>query len=625
MNNTFYRADIDGLRAIAILGVVFFHFNIYPFEGGYLGVDVFLVISGYLITSFILPKLKDNNFNFFEFFLRRIKRLLPTYYITLLLSFVFAYFAFEPDIFNKFAKSSVNSIFFISNFFFWKNSGYWDESNTNPLLHTWTLSLEWQFYFFISIFFYLTWHLFKNYLKLILLIIFVLSLALSIMYIGRSVSFFLIPFRLFEFSIGSLIFLFDKKIKLLENNKNLFSFFGFFLIVFSFINFNSASDVPGYISLIPCFGTAILLYQNNSFVHRILSYKNIVYVGLISYSLYLFHWPILTYYNSFYVTELKYEIKILLIIFSLVLAAINYEFIEKKIRKFSFKFMPIKSLYLFSTVFISIFILNFLVIKSNGLPHRVSQEKIKFINSFKDEIILRENFLKNNIDLNFNVSSKVKLLIMGDSHGEDMFMAIKQNIKNNEKLDIEFLEYSHWCFQKNRFKDVAFFLERIQLRVKKCGDEKINFNKNSNLFKEADIILLSSHWYKGIDIYIDEIIDYFKKFSDAKFIVSSKTIFFPRMSQLLLKIEPNEISQINNILYDVKFKAQDLINIELEKKLNNIKVQYLNKSELICDNQQKICNILNKNQSKFHIFDGSHWTLEGAKYFGKKIDFDIFD
>ena len=377
--------------------------------------------------------------------------------------------------------------------------------------------------------------------------------------------------------------------------------------------------------MIPCFGTAILLYQNNSSIHRILRNKNIVYIGLISYSLYLFHWPIVTYYNSFYTTELKYEIKILLIIFSFFLAAINYELIEKKVRKFSFKFIPIKTLSLFSIVFISIFVLNFFVIKNKGLPNRVSQEKIKFINSFKDEVRLRENFLKKNIDLNFDKSSKIKLLILGDSHGEDMFMAIKQNIKNKKKLDIEYLEYSHWCFEKNRFKDIAFFLKRIQSRVKKCKDEKINFTKNSNLFREADIILLSSHWYKGIDTYIDEIIDYFKKFSDAQFIVSSKTIFFPRMSQLLLKIEPNEINEINSILYDVKFKAQDLVNIELEKKLKNIKIQYLNKSTLICDDQLEICNILNDEQTKFHIFDGSHWTLEGAKYFGEKIDYSIFE
>ena len=624
MNNTFYRADIDGLRAIAILGVVFFHFDIYPFEGGYLGVDVFLVISGYLIASFILPKLKNNSFNFFEFFLRRIKRLLPTYYITLVLSFVLAYFVFEPDIFNKFAKSSISSMFFVSNFFFWKNSGYWDESNTNPLLHTWTLSLEWQFYFFISIFFYLGWRFFKNYLKILLLIIFVLSLALSILYIGRNVSFFLIPFRLFEFAIGSFIFLMEKKIKLFENNKNIISFFGFFLIIFSFINFNSASNVPGYISLIPCFGTAIILYQNNSYLHRILKNKSIVYIGLISYSLYLFHWPIITYYNSFYIAELRYEIKILLLIFSLILSAINYELIEKKIRKLSLKFISLNSFFLLATVLISLFVLNFLIIKNNGLPNRISHEKIEFINSFKDEKRIRHNFLENNIDLKFDISSKTKILVLGDSHGEDMFMAIKKNISNKQKLDVEYFEYSHWCFQKNRLKDIAIFLERIQMRVKKCRDEKLNFINNSKLLKEADIILLSSSWYKGIDTYIEEIIDYLKKSSEARFVVSSKTIFFPRMSTLLLRIEPDKINEINRLSYDIKYKAQDLINVKLEKKLKDIKVQYLNKSKLICNNQEQVCNIFNEDNNKFHIFDGSHWTLDGAKYFGEKIDFSIF-
>jgi peptidoglycan/LPS O-acetylase OafA/YrhL len=624
MSNNFYRADIDGLRAIAILGVVFFHFNIYPFYGGYLGVDVFLVISGYLIASFILPKLKNNSFNFFEFFLRRIKRLLPTYYITLVLSFVLAYFVFEPDIFNKFAKSSISSMFFVSNFFFWKNSGYWDESNTNPLLHTWTLSLEWQFYFFISIFFYLGWRFFKNYLKILLLIIFVLSLALSILYIGRNVSFFLIPFRLFEFAIGSFIFLMEKKIKLFENNKNIISFFGFFLIIFSFINFNSASNVPGYISLIPCFGTAIILYQNNSYLHCILRNKSIVYIGLISYSLYLFHWPIITYYNSFYIAELRYEIKILLLIFSLILSAINYELIEKKIRKLSLKSISLNSFFLLATVLISLFVLNFLIIKNNGLPNRISHEKIEFINSFKDEKRIRHNFLENNIDLKFDVSSKTKILVLGDSHGEDMFMAIKKNISNKQKLDVEYFEYSHWCFQKNRLKDIAIFLERIQMRVKKCRDEKLNFTNNSKLLKEADIILLSSSWYKGIDTYIEEIIDYLKKSSEARFVVSSKTIFFPRMSTLLLKIEPDKINEINRLSYDIKYKAQDLINVKLEKKLKDIKVQYLNKSKLICNNQEQVCNIFNKDNNKFHIFDGSHWTLDGAKYFGEKIDFSIF-
>ena len=205
-----------------------------------------------------------------------------------------------------------------------------------------------------------------------------------------------------------------------------------------------------------------------------------------------------------------------------------------------------------------------------------------------------------------------------------MFMAIKQNIMDKQKLDVEYFEYSHWCFQKNKLKDIAIFLERIQMRVKKCKDEKLNFINNSKLLKDADVILLSSHWYKGIDTYIEEIIDYLKKSSEARFIVSSKTIFFPRMSRLFLKLEPDKIDEINELSYEIKFKAQDLINIKLEKKLKDIKIQYLDKSKLICNNQKQICNIFNKDNNKFHIFDGSHWTLEGAKYFGEKIDFSIF-
>ena len=270
------------------------------------------------------------------------------------------------------------------------------------------------------------------------------------------------------------------------------------------------------------------------------------------------------------------------------------------------------------------FVLNYLIIKNNGLPNRISHEKNEFINLINDETKVRNNFLKNNIDLKFDVSSRTKLLVLGDSHGEDLFMAIKQNISNKKKIDVEYLEFSHWCFQKNMLRDIAIFLERIQMRVKKCKDEKLNFINNLKLLKEADIILLSSSWYKNIDTYIEEIINYLKKTSQARFVVSSKTIFFPKISSLLLRIESDKINEINKLSYEIKYKAQDLINIKLEKKLKDIKIQYLDKSKLICNNQKQVCNIFSKDNNKFHIFDGSHWTLEGAKYFGEKIDFSIF-
>ena len=147
-----YRAEIDGLRAVSVLGVLFFHLKFDFFSGGYLGVDVFIVISGYLITSLIYNDLKFKKFNFVNFFLRRARRLLPTYLVVLFLSLVISYLIYLPEELINFSKSLISSTFFVSNFFFWLNSGYWDETNLNPLLHTWSLSIEWQFYLFLSFF-----------------------------------------------------------------------------------------------------------------------------------------------------------------------------------------------------------------------------------------------------------------------------------------------------------------------------------------------------------------------------------------------------------------------------------------------------------------------------------------
>ena len=290
-----YRPDIDGLRAISILGVILFHFKFDFFSGGYLGVDVFIVISGFLITSFIFKRLELNKFSFLEFLIRRAKRLLPSFFAVIFLSLIFAYFIFLPEVLVKFCKSLISAASLSSNFFFWLNSGYWDESNTNPLLHTWSLSLEWQFYLSFSIFSVLIWKLIKlkSYKLTIILFIFlfILSFFCAVLFRDRSMSFFLLPFRLYEFLIGSLIyFIKDQKFLIIKKNKNFFSFFGIFLIIFSFIIFDSESNVPGYIALMPCLGTALLIYQSDSIVHNFLKNRIFVYLGLISYSLYLYHW-----------------------------------------------------------------------------------------------------------------------------------------------------------------------------------------------------------------------------------------------------------------------------------------------------------------------------------------------
>ena len=162
--------------------------------------------------------LKLDNFNFRDFFLRRARRLLPSYFVVLLISLLFSYLFLLPEDLLKFSKSLLSSTIFVSNFFFWLTSGYWEEGSFNPLLHTWSLSLEWQFYFFLSVVSYLIWKISKVIFKnlLIFILIFIISFSLAILFIDRNISFFLLPFRLYEFLIGSFLFFLKEYYNVLE-------------------------------------------------------------------------------------------------------------------------------------------------------------------------------------------------------------------------------------------------------------------------------------------------------------------------------------------------------------------------------------------------------------------------
>ena len=619
-----YRPEIDGLRAISIIGVIFFHFKFDFFSGGYLGVDVFIVISGYLITSFIFNRLKVDNFSFIEFLIRRSKRLLPSFFAVIFFSLIFAYLIFLPEDLVRFCKSIISATFLSSNFFFWLYSGYWDESNSNPLLHTWSLSLEWQFYLTYSFFSVLIWKLikFKFYNLSIFLFIFIFlsSFISALVFLDRNMSFFLLPFRLYEFLIGaSIYFVIDKKNIIIQKNKNILALLGIFLIILSFIIFDSQSNVPGYIALMPCLGTAMLIYLSETIVHKFLRNKVFVYIGLISYSLYLYHWPILIFYSWINIVELDLTTKLFLIFLSVLLSILNYHTIEKPVRLN----LIINKLYGFFLIpFVIIIILFSLhIISKKGFPDRFSDQKNKLIESAKkDSYLSRKNFLDLNIDLKFNKNKEYKILVLGDSNGEDMFFAIKQNL-NLEKFDVEYMKFSAWCFELPKFSKFLSIFERIKKRNQHCLREENFFNNNSELLKNADYIIFSSAWYKNSHMHIENMINFVKNYSNANLIVSSKTVYFPDISILIKRIDEKNILNLNEIAYEVKFDSTKKSNEKLKKKINLLNIKYLDKSELICSEDDKICNIFNEKDNQFYIVDDHHWTLEGAKFYGNKINY----
>ena len=286
-----YRPDIDGLRAIAVLSVIFFHTGISGFSGGFVGVDVFFVISGYLITSIILKDIKSGEFSIARFYERRIRRIFPPLFTVITFTVVVSAFLFDSNSFESFGRSITATTFFCSNVLFWKESGYFDASSiTKPLLHTWSLAVEEQFYIFFPLLLIGITRFSKNrYLQWIVGISLV-SLMMSIIgvYTHQVITFYLLPTRAWELLFGSFLSL--EVIPKLESNvqRNLVSFIGLSLIIFSICFYTESTLFPGVAALAPVLGASFIIHSGKggaSIVKKLLSYKPIVYIGLISYSL----------------------------------------------------------------------------------------------------------------------------------------------------------------------------------------------------------------------------------------------------------------------------------------------------------------------------------------------------
>jgi len=336
-----YRPDIDGLRALSVIAVVLYHanfqiYNQYVFQGGYLGVDIFFVISGYLITSLISKELEiTNKFSFVNFYQRRARRILPMLLFITMCFIPIAWFYLLPTSIIDFANSIFFSTFFTSNFFF--NVAGHEYGNslsiTKPFLHTWSLSVEEQFYILYPLFFFFSFKFFRN--KLLILLISITLLSLFLAQIGSlnfSIpNFYLLQTRIWEIFCGAILVL------MVNNNKknsffnNILSFLGLITILLSFYFFTDETLHPSFRTLIPVLGTMIVIkFSNNNFTSKILSYKPLVFIGLISYSLYLWHYPIFSFSEllSFQSSSAN---KLFIILLSLFLSIISYYLIEKKL------------------------------------------------------------------------------------------------------------------------------------------------------------------------------------------------------------------------------------------------------------------------------------------------------
>jgi len=349
-----YRADIDGLRAIAVLSVVFYHLGFEGFSGGFVGVDVFFVISGYLITNLIWQQSLKSSFSFSTFYLRRIRRLFPAILTTLLATLIGATLLMNEADFKRFGAELLFATTSVSNFYFWGEADYFDvAAGAKPLLHTWSLAVEEQFYLIWPALILFVAIRTPSRKALITLIgaLFFLSIFIAELLTGKNLLFishhlpsifqpdnpqqtlfYLFPFRIFEFCFGAILVVFSNH-RTNKSIEELTLLIGLFLIAYSILFFDKGAEFPWPSALIPCLGTALCIYSGRAErVGTLLSNRPTVYIGLISYSLYLVHWPIIVFFQYYVFRPLSLMEQTILLTASILIAAASHRYVEMPFR-----------------------------------------------------------------------------------------------------------------------------------------------------------------------------------------------------------------------------------------------------------------------------------------------------
>lgn len=332
-----YRPDVDGLRAVAVGLVLLFHAGL-GFTGGFVGVDVFFVISGFLITGLILKKQASGDFKLGNFWLRRIRRIIPAAAVMSFATLAAGFLLLLPSDFKALAESSVAHQLMLANVFFLYNTGYFDgNADQMPLLHTWSLAVEEQFYLFLPFLLLLLHRYMKRATLVVLLVIGLISLAYSQYLVLESpeAAYFLLPSRAWELLIGGLVWFVPGPSKVKPWMLEILSALSLIAIIGVGALYTHSTPFPGFGALLPCLATVLFIYCNTNKLTlggRVLATRPFVFVGLISYSLYLWHWPVMAYTRYWNGNYLSNEMGLLLIVVSFGLAILSWRFVETPFR-----------------------------------------------------------------------------------------------------------------------------------------------------------------------------------------------------------------------------------------------------------------------------------------------------
>ncbi|WP_404764678.1 acyltransferase family protein [Proteus terrae] len=602
MQSKKFRADINGLRAIAVLSVMFFHFNQGLVPGGFAGVDVFFVISGFLMTSIIFRGLENNSFSLWNFLKARARRIVPALLTVVLFVLTLGYLFLEPMTYKLVGEHGFSSLLFTSNITYANESGYFDADSSNKIfLHTWSLSVEWQFYILYPIVLLALSKLLSiKTLRKVVLISAILSFSFCAYYssINQTLSYFMIYTRAWEMLLGGVAFLFPLSIS--QNKKRIIELLGLLLILSSFFIFSDTDLWPSYNAFLPVFGAYLCILSNNS--KTLLSNIALQKIGLWSYSIYLIHWPFIVFFK-----KINIEISIFTYFVSTVLLAfIMYYFVERK-RNYYYGLIIVYIISLSVSYFISI----------NGIASRIDNKNdINYHKEYYGGVGIPNT---GKIE-RFNNTQEVKFILVGDSLARQYANFFKDKgigfigIFQDGCFSME--GYHNIYDKKLKNKCIARF-ESLKLSIKnnpnaiviiaQRWDDKLSISENNDIHKK----------YKG-----DYINEYIKQIRE----ISSSDVYTIGLAN---GTDKNVFECINNSALPIyKFvpflssctlkekEKEIIINDKIKNISDSQNIKYININDFLCNKNK--CIVVDDKGNPIYS-DNRHLSIYGAQYVGNKI------
>lgn len=617
-----YRREIDGLRAIAVVSVILFHAGFQAFSGGYVGVDVFFVISGFLITSIILSERKSGKFSLVNFYERRARRILPALFFVMFACLPFAWLWLLPADMESFSQSMVAITAFISNIFFWSERGYFGTAvDLKPLLHTWSLGIEEQYYFIFPLLLIFLLKRRQGFAYITLAAIGVVSLLSSVWLTRVHVdsAFYLLPTRFWELLMGSFVALVRFNgggTKTVANTPDWRSealgALGLALIIGPVFFFSKNTLFPGYAVLLPTVGTALIIHYSGreSLTGRLLGNRPLVGIGLISYSAYLWHQPLFAFARHQNGGNEPDSLVFAALIFAtLALSYLSWRYIENPFRNKAL--YSRKRIFALSLVFLVFFAaIGIIGWKSGGLLYRYSPEDQRLLKNFNgagpyvsarfDDLKLRDFDPEH---------SKKRVIVIGDSYGKDLVNAIFES-EMSDKLDITTHQINSEC--GNLFLDFDFTGKIEEGKLPRC--KVLGWYDNArlvDLINESDEIWLASSWNMWVAELLPQSVENLKSRFGKKVLVFG-TKDFGRIDAKVLLGESghgrySHVEALKETFPQVNGKMRSTLPADA----------FIDLSGLLCADDFK-CRIFDGEQNLIS-FDGGHLTKNGAIYLGRKL------